>query len=57
MGPAAAVGAATVLVVVVAAVSGQRREQVSDDEVTGPVGCTGDGVGAVSACMHVRRQR
>ncbi len=54
VGPAAAVGAATVVVV---AVSGRQREQVLDVEVTGPVGCTGDGVGAVSACMCVRGRR
>ncbi len=54
MGPAAAVGAATVWVVVVAAGLGQRQEQVSDIEGMGPVGCAGDGVSAVSTCVHVR---
>ena len=56
VGPAAAVGAATVWVVVVAVGLGQQREQVLDIEVTGLVGCAGDGVGVVSACMCMRGQ-
>ncbi len=57
MGPAAAVGAATVQVVAVAAVLGQQQEQVSDIDVTGLVGYAGDGVSAVSTCVHVRGQQ
>ncbi len=54
VGLAAAVGAATVWVVVVVAGSGWQREQVLDIEVMGLVGCAGDGVSAISACVHVR---
>jgi len=43
--------------VVVAAGSGRRREQVSDVEAMGLVGCTGDRVSAVSACVRVRGRR
>jgi len=53
VGPAAAVGAATVWVVVVAVASGQQQEQVLDVEATGLVGYTGNGVSAVSACMRM----
>ena len=57
VGPAAAVGAVTVWVVAVAAGSGWQQEQVSDIDVTGLVGYAGDGVSAVSTCVHVRGQQ